>query len=754
MVVGIEEGHIAYARTDIVSPREDDDVKGVHPDESAGKHFDSIRKTVLEQKIKQWTRHGEADDNHLGIDRREWRAYFFRSNESTDVKVGYFKSMGQLNAASSPEDVALFMISFYDMNKTQAWAEMVEKVYCDEAVKNKIHANLLICSMINQTDLARTPFENYAPFKDLISRLCAWHFENARFALHLRGAKDAHAQARPADVFAAMQNAPPAPDLVPPMLDNNVETKPEFQLLQFLLQQACAKKLCRTTTAVYQPVYTTQGSFTHFYVHMMDLNKWIYQETDSHQYQQHYITLLKDKKTLEYLVYHLKQIIDVRFPYLNVCRTLFSYENGIYNADTNMFYPYVGAVNQRESVRLGTLSCLFANDAYMSTAQYFPGSIVPLEWFKDAGFDWARHINTAYIDKIFRDQGFDDRELGWVRTMHGRLQHDMNGRHEDWQQVVHTKGPAGCGKSVIAKVLKAWYPAIRFGILNDDIEGNFPDSHLVDSFIIACFDVSPDFELSPTRFLCWASSDDVNIKRKYDDPISKQWTAPVMFFSNYNLPVQGGSGSAIRRAFTIALEKPVQHVDGALLNKALAESPFYLIKCAFDYHAKAQLYGKTSIWDDTSILPPRFWQAREAYAKASSWADCFLLSGTFVFDPSFQLPVADFKREYRNFQQTQKALPGVNRSRKYGKGEQTITPCEPAEFANALRSVRQNPCFWDTEHDCIVGLKFNTKHTQLEHRPDGLSQTHKRPRDGEFDAHAPKAARTDNAFALAVTTVL
>lgn len=733
---------------------DDDDIKedmdekhnGIPDTEAAGADYDAIRERVFRRKQKLHCTKQAPRQSDLRLDVKKWHRFFWKPDDDIEAKVQYVLEFGNITSAKTPADIARYLLTLYDMRQPETLQSMVEHLFQKNPseVDQNIRNNLQACSMINPQTLVDTPLHNYEFYKPLIVCLSHAHSEHVRYALHFRSAIQAYSQQRAMDPLLSSANADPPPE--PPARDTDgsqraVQDKKPWQLLlAFLLCAASAKGARRDAKGVYEPQYANK-QFTRFYVRVGDMSSWILNQVNENDNPAEYDALTKDKKTFEYLLYELAQIPDARFPFLRVCRTLFSYENGIFNADNGKFYPYVSPPIFDPESRLGDITTLPAD---IATAQFFGGVTVPIAWFHKPNAE-SECIETPSIDKIFKDQAYDKEELRWVRAFHGRALHDISTRHEDWQIVVHTKGPAGCGKSIIGKVLRAWFPKERFGVLNDDMQDSFPDGHLVDVWCLVAFDVSPDFTLSPTRFLCYASGDELAMLQKFGDPVTKAWTAPVFFFSNYELPVQGGSGSAIRRALIIPMSKAVLRTDGQLTHNALKEAGFYLIKCTFDYLHKCRLHGKQSLWDDPTILPAKFWEGREQYAKASSWPDAFLLSGRFRFGPNLEVPADAFKREYANFQQVQKALPGVNRSRRYGRSETRVPPCAPTEFANALRSIRSGACFWDTDRDVICGLAFaQDQQDALDApvQPRLTQQRQKRPHDPDSSfAHTPKTPR-------------
>lgn len=724
--------------------------------EVAGSDYAAVRQRVFLRKKDAFVRKQRPRESDLRIDVKKWPNFFWKPTDDIEAKVEYVLRFGVINGQESPAAVVRYLLTLYDMRNTDTLQSMIECLFrtnpsdVDQNIRNNLHA----CSMIDPSVLINTPLHNYEFYRPLIICLSNAHSEHVRYAIHFRCAMQSYAQQRNMDPLLSSPNGEQPPEPPPRDVDGSLRSqqdkKPWQMLLAFLLMQASAQGVRRDSKNVYRPQYCNK-LFTRFYVRSGDMASWIWQNVNEHDNPSEYDALTKDKKTLDYLLFHLSQMPDARFPFLRVCRTLFSYENGIFNADNGKFYPYICPLTIRPESKLGDIATLPLN---VGTAQFFEGVTIPIGWFERPNFV-SEDIRTPYIDKIFEDQEYTKEDLQWVRAFYGRALHDISIRHEDWQIVIHTKGPAGCGKSILGKILRSWFPKERFGVLNDDMQDSFPDGHLVDVWTLVGFDISQDFSLSPTRFLCYASGDELAMLQKFGDPVTKAWTAPVFFFSNYELPVQGSSGSAIRRALIMNMDKAVLRTDGQLTRNAVAESGIYLIKCAFDYLEKCRLHGTQSIWDRPDILPERFWKGREQYAKASSWPDAFLLSGRLCFGADLELPADVFKREYAIFQQVQKTLPGVNRSRKYGRSETRIPPCAPAEFANALRSIRQGACYWDTKRDVIVGLSLAQEQPHVLDAPNQarltLSQRSKRTREMDLSsASQPKTPRIESTPATAI----
>ena len=102
------------------------------------------------------------------------------------------------------------------------------------------------------------------------------------------------------------------------------------KLMAFLFNCAADDGLRRTEKAVYAPTITPEGQNTRCYEHIADMDPWIRHQVCPRPVENHWFGMKGD--TPKYLVSHLGHDPDPRFPFLERCRTLFSFRNGIYCA--------------------------------------------------------------------------------------------------------------------------------------------------------------------------------------------------------------------------------------------------------------------------------------------------------------------------------------------------------------------------------------------------------------------------------------
>jgi len=613
------------------------------------------------------------------------------------AKVEYVKKIGKLTLEHKPDEVARYLITWEHLNLPQHTSEMIELVFANDSIvmETDTRINFAFCdTYIDAKSLKDTPFGELSEteYGSRIKRLTLFHEENVRLFRQMEALKTARATGRP------------VPSLyTPPSLDDDaagreeLKEKPHQMLLEFLFDRAGSQHLRRTDTCVYACQRTRDRQNTRCYVYDMDIAPWIVRQvTPKHLYLQQYSAYTDHRGTPAMMADHIGHTPDPRFPFLTRCRTLFSFENGIFDAHSKTFHLY--ETSETPITGVHTVSEL---DPHVSTAKYFD-KVIPLDWFKE-GFDY-RTIPVPDHEKIFLTQLYEPDDIDWVEGMCGRLQHNV-GSLEDWQIALFFEGPGKTGKSVFLKLVALWYLTMDVGLIGDDVEQTFADQHLLGKFIVMCMDISADFGLTPTRFLSWVSGEWLSVMRKFKEAIAIQWTAPILFASNSPPPIATSGGAGPRRWIIMMIEHAVGNSDGKLFKRAQDEIAFFIIKCAFSYHDKVDKHGGKGLWDSRDILPKRFWAAREAYTIASSWPDAYLHSDLFEFSPGYSVDESDFIRQYAMFRERKKTLQGVSNKRGV-----KLVQCNPMEFANALNDYPTPPGVakpkWNTETKRINGLKF------------------------------------------------
>jgi len=665
--------------------------------------------------------HTEARDNPL-----KWCGWTDKS--PMEAKIAFIRDLGELGVTSNPDLFAKFILTLEDINNANNVGQLVWDLFSNAPrfasmlqrhhhastgrdgqgnthgkIEKSIMVNLSLCILIEKPCevLKNTPFQYVTQDEwDLrLHRLKYQHETNVQWFKHMVLQKE---HRNVGQSLQPLYQPPESAASEQAVARDTMKQNEKQKLMAFLFNCAADDGLRRTEKAVYAPTITPEGQNTRCYEHIADMDPWIRHQVCPRPVENHWFGMKGD--TPKYLVSHLGHDPDPRFPFLERCRTLFSFRNGIYCAHENKFYCYVDAKTALHKKNLHTVYELPPN---VATAKYFDVR-VPLEWFED-DFDY-RNIPCPRTESIFEAQWYDlapdgkthipDKEaIDWAQSLLGRLQHNV-GDLDDWQNTIHLEGPAKTGKSVLLKLIALWYFATDIGLIGDSSEKNFPDQHLINKLLVMCMDISHMFQLSPTRFLSWCSGDWLEVHRKGLEALCMKWTAPSIWASNGPPPIVGNAGSTRRRYIIFQFLKAILNADGRLYTDAAAESGYHLIKCSMGYHNKLKKYGKCGLYDNKNILPKRFHNALDEYAQASSWTDFFLGSGMFDFDAKYDMSIEAFKTLYGNFKQNNQ-LKGVN------KWHEAVVPdCKEVDFANSLND---RGCKWDSQNELIIGLRPNDK---------------------------------------------
>jgi len=648
-----------------------------------------------------------------------------------EAKIDFIKTIGLFSTDTSPDVIAKYVITLEQINAVPNLSEAIWQLFgIDNAhvrrdTEYNIRCNLSFCFMLSNAELKDTPLVppllTTNQWDVRIHRLQKIHADNVRWFRHMVAAKEARNLGRNVE---PLYEGPTIDDESKANAARDGIKPTEAQLLlEFMFQKAGENRLRRTEKAVYAPVLTPAGHNTRCYELLADMDAWVRKQVtpkDNFPAQFHWLT--KKGDTPRYIENHLGKQPDQRFPFLKRCRTLFSYRNGIYDANDNKFYFYVTPASPIHHDHIHTVYEL-PDD--VATAKYF-NYAVPTAWFAP-GFDYRTiRDEVQHHEKIFKYQDYTDDELEWVEAFLGRLQHDV-GTKEDWASAIHLEGPGKTGKSLFLKLIQLWYYATDIGLIGDNVENNFPDQHLVDKFIVMCMDVSREFGLSPTRFLLWCAGDWLEVHYKGKEARCMKWKAPTMWASNNKPAIAASGGAAKRRYIILQFFKAVLEADSHLFRHATEEVGAFIIKCSMAYHEKLKKYSKYGLYDQienefgkkTYFLPPRFIRAINEYGAACSYADAFLQHSMFEYhsDPAFAdlspdlfvLNACEFQTEF-DFFKGRTMLPGVNKYR-----PPTIPECNAQEFANALA---EHGCVWDVQDKLIYGIRINVeKERELAQQP-------------------------------------
>ena len=579
-------------------------------------------------------------------------SFTWPSETSPLIMLKFLHHVGMLGLDSTPETISKYIrtVEQINSNNNNTFFHNVHILFGtrDAAFQLKIiQTNVAFFGMLDGSQLPDTPYASLSR-RDIINRTdqllknLAGSFDLRKGCIEIVAARTHDTDIRP--IVATMFTTSD-------MLTDR-DLKPHQMLLDYLFQIAAEGGLRRTENAVYKQ--RNNGHDTYYFEWISDTIDWIYRAvTPINIAPEMYDALTLKPSTPKHILDILSKLPDVRFPFLIKTRTLFSYQNGIFDAGTGKFYVYEKNTPDIVSVH-EALGCDFATSNYFDVE--FPIS------YMNPAFDF-RLIPTPSFDKILDDQDFDTKAVYWMLSLTGRMLHDVNSK-DGWQVASYLKGVAGSGKSTWYRLVSRFYEAIDIGYLADDCETRFVDQHLIDSKMVLCLDVSSEFGLSTTRFNSYASGEAIVVNRKFLTAVTKQWTAPIAFAGNSQPPIESRSGSGVRRFVIFVFDNVIKNTDTCLIEKCNLELPFFLIKCAMHYLDAVNEYGTISLWDRDDILPQMCHKARQEYLVTCCSLSAFLSSDVVEYNTVYQTAVHDIEKAYRQYMKDckQKSPPKLDKT--------------------------------------------------------------------------------------------
>ncbi len=433
--------------------------------------------------------------------------------------------------------------------------------------------------------------------------------------------------------------------------------------------------------------------------------KWIWEvvNKETHPFEYSYLT---HSRAVESTVAHmLCQANDQRLPRLAKKRVLFSFHNGILDAETGFFHVYMDDGHLPPWIR--SVADLPADK---TTANFFDYT-VNLEFFAP-GFK-LKDIPLVAWKKLLTDQEWSYYSQKRFKALLGRMLHDLDGDISKQQGCIWLTGVANSGKSMLIKNWQNVYQPEDVGVINDDVEKEFPDQHLKNSYFVVGPDVSDKLSIGETRFNCWIGGDKLVIKNKNHMATIMKWVAQFLFSSNTYPGILSKAGSGARRFFFFMFGVFITKVDTELDKKLAEELPLFLVACALQFLKFNKKYGKRGIWEkrgpskkfgerkkeEENILPKMCFDGRREYTVKVSPLDAFLESDVCEYGPEYFCTLSLLKKHYSAFR-LQKREGGLQT---YQQGKTYNPEITPLTFVWPLQ---QRGCTWNTETNIITGLKL------------------------------------------------
>ena len=428
-------------------------------------------------------------------------------------------------------------------------------------------------------------------------------------------------------------------------------------LLLFVLKKLATAEFRKLDGFCYEQVKTADGDRTHAWVRGDSLETFVYKVVQKDPDRDQWMNLTNPRDNGQAVIKHIKEARNIEFPDLLVNRYIFAYTNGLYNIDTDMFYPFdmqpdwsdmaeeitTFRRNHGWSDTYTAISPTESDVAVQFLNQPFRFAITP-ETEKDFDPDL---IILPELDTILNSQKLDDGTKRWVLLMLCRLFFPVG--YDGWQVMLFIKGMAGSGKSTIAKFIRSFFESTMVTTMSSNMEGKFGLSSIYKGLICVCAEVRADFGMDQGSWQSAVSGEEVSIMVKNQTAFSHKWDTPLFFLGNELPNYPNSSGSVDRRLFMIEVGHLIAASDPHLYSKLEKNADNFQRKGVSYYHAACREFGNTDIWD-IPALPEQIMEFR-ATMRAS--VDCLFSfvkdETTFRFHPTFFMPMKDFRDMYTEY---------------------------------------------------------------------------------------------------------
>lgn len=275
-------------------------------------------------------------------------------------------------------------------------------------------------------------------------------------------------------------------------------------------------------------------------------------------------------------------------PKITLDRNIFSFHNGFYNIEENKFTPYAPGQDFR----------------FLLTSNFACNHFADMDFNPDwLTCDDIASIPTPSFDLIMDTQHWPNGVKKWAYILFGRLLYKLK-THDQWEVAIVLQGDGGTGKSTLQNIYKKIYQEADVAIIGDNIENQFGLESKKDKFIALMEDLTAKFNLNQSQFQNMISASSLDMSVKFESPITRKWTAPILISANKALAFTDNSNSISRRLVIFPYEFSVSSRDGNLPNRMAAEIGAWICKTNRFYRQKAdEMANSADIWN---ALPPEF----------------------------------------------------------------------------------------------------------------------------------------------------
>jgi hypothetical protein len=290
---------------------------------------------------------------------------------------------------------------------------------------------------------------------------------------------------------------------------------------------------------------------------------------------------------------------------------------------------------------------------------------------------WWDMLPTPLMDSVFHRQwqerlvaesvrgscsrAVNDKVLVMMFTyaLIGRLLHVAS--EDNWQFQLTLVGEGGTGKSLIAKVIKSFFPASEIGTIEHSSEKTFGLQGLVGKELLYLNEIRPGSSFSITDWLTMVEGATSSVRRKHNEPKNHSWRDCSMFaVGNCAFGDEDLGNSRSRRIALVGFKSRLRQneVDPELWSKLerSGEVVRFLIKCNHAYLALRRHMNEYSVKSFLDIRPEYFRAQAKHLSQGSSPFDQFLMSEFVEYDQNARVSLRELGLAFLEYAKSQSSV--------------------------------------------------------------------------------------------------
>ena len=337
---------------------------------------------------------------------------------------------------------------------------------------------------------------------------------------------------------------------------------------------------------------------------------------------------------------YLRNCIDHEFRMVEFQRRKYSFQDGVYDGDSDTFVLYSDGVMHAfpELDRYGTF--MFIDQPFYPAYQLEPSM-----------------ITCPAFESIMIMQNWSQQCIELMYTLIGRLMFKV-GERDNWQIMPYLIGEAGTGKSTIIELIQKLVPAPLTGVFGSGGEAQFGTQDWDKLALIIFPEVKPnEFKKSMPlgKWFSLIAGDSVCLAAKFKAPkYVPKFPTHMIAAGNESPDWQDCSGAFTRRTACFPFRVKLNHRNPDLPKKIEMEIPKILRKSLCCYNRAIQQYAGKDLWstlDDGSwIMPQEVREESQRMQKSTTPMLDFLLDNEYCnLDPESEVSREDFIKVFDAF---------------------------------------------------------------------------------------------------------